>query len=83
MVSGGLWFDSLSANPLGITILPLLAIGFVIQLRRDLILRDQSFAQFVIGVAAICFICRAIRRNCLHNFSCFKINARRRTRWWL
>lgn len=49
---GGLWFDSLSANPLGITILPLLAIGFVIQLRRDLILRDQTFAQFVIGAAA-------------------------------
>jgi len=49
---GGLWFDSLSANPLGISILPLLAIGFVIQLRRDLILRDQSFAQFVIGLIA-------------------------------
>src|ERR1043165_3847834 len=49
---GGLWFDSLSANPLGITILPLLAIGLLIQIRRDLILRDQSFAQFVIGTAA-------------------------------
>lgn len=49
---GGLWFDSLSANPLGITILPLLAIGFVIQVRRDLILRDQTFAQFVIGLTA-------------------------------
>lgn len=49
---GGLWFDSLSANPLGITILPLLAIGFVIQLRRDLILRDQTFAQFIIGMTA-------------------------------
>lgn len=49
---GGLWFDSLSANPLGISILPLLAIGFIIQIRRDLILRDQSFAQFIIGLAA-------------------------------
>ncbi len=49
---GGLWFDSLSANPLGISILPLLAIGFVVQVRRDLILRDQTFAQFVIGLAA-------------------------------
>ena len=34
---GGLWFDSLSANPLGVSILPLLAVGFPIWLRRDLI----------------------------------------------
>jgi len=52
---GGLWFDSLSANPLGISILPLLAIGFLIQLRRDLLLRDQTFAQFVIGSVASVF----------------------------
>ena len=49
---GGLWFDSLSANPLGISVLPLVAIGFVILLRRELILRDQTYAQFVIGLAA-------------------------------
>jgi len=29
-IVGGLWFDTLSANPLGITILPLFAVGFVI-----------------------------------------------------
>lgn len=51
-LSGGLWFDSLSANPLGISILPLLAIGFVILIRRDLLLHDQAFAQFVIGSGA-------------------------------
>ena len=49
---GGLWFDSLSANPLGISVLPLTAIGCVISLRRDLILRDQVFAQFVLGLLA-------------------------------
>jgi hypothetical protein len=49
---GGLWFDSLSANPLGISILPLFAVGFVIYIWRDLILRDQAFAQTVLGVAA-------------------------------
>jgi len=49
---GGLWFDSLSANPLGISILPLFAAGFIIQLWRDLILRDQHFAQMVLGLAA-------------------------------
>ena len=49
---GGLWFDSLSANPMGITILPLLAVGFPICLRRDLILRDVQFAQVVLGAIA-------------------------------
>ena len=51
-VLGGLWFDSLSANPLGVSILPLMAAGFPIYLRRDLILRDLPFAQFVLGAAA-------------------------------
>jgi rod shape-determining protein MreD len=49
---GGLCFDSLSANPLGVTILPLFTIGLVIHLERELILRDQTFAQVVLGLAA-------------------------------
>jgi cell shape-determining protein MreD len=49
---GGLWFDSLSANPLGVTVLPLFAIGITIHLCRDLILRDQTFAQLVLGLGA-------------------------------
>jgi len=49
---GGLWFDSLSANPLGVSILPLFAVGFPICLRRDLILRELPFAQVVLGAAA-------------------------------
>ena len=51
-VFGGIWFDTLSANPLGISILPLALIGWPIYLRRDLILRDLPFAQFVLGAAA-------------------------------
>ena len=51
-VVAGLWFDAFSANPLGITILPLFAIGFVIFSRRDLILRELSFAQIVLGTVA-------------------------------
>ena len=51
-VLGGLWFDSLSANPLGVTVLPLFAIGLAIHLNRELILRDQTFAQFVLGLGA-------------------------------
>lgn len=48
-VFGGLWFDSLSANPLGLTILPLFVVGFPIFLQRDLILRELPFAQVVLG----------------------------------
>ncbi len=51
-VCAGLWFDSLSANPLGVTVLPLFAVGLAIHLKRELILRDQPFAQAVLGLAA-------------------------------
>lgn len=51
-VLGGLWLDSLSANPLGVSVLPLFVVGLVIHLKRDLILRDQTFAQGVLGGAA-------------------------------
>jgi len=51
-VCGGLWFDSLSSNPLGISVLPLFLIGFAIQRYRGLILREQTFAQLVLGLAA-------------------------------
>ena len=51
-ILGGLWFDSLSANPLGVTVLPLFAIGLAIHLKRELILRDQTFAQLVVGLGA-------------------------------
>src|SRR6266446_8324297 len=37
-VCGGLWLDSLSANPLGISVLPLFLVGLLIQRSRDLIL---------------------------------------------
>lgn len=49
---GGLWIDSLSANPLGISLLPLFLVGLVIHQFSDLILRDQPFAQFILGLCA-------------------------------
>jgi len=49
---GGLWFDSLSAHPLGISVLPLFTAGIAIFLRRELILRDEPLAQAVLGLAA-------------------------------
>ena len=51
-VIGGLAFDSLSANPLGVTVLPLFVVGLAIHVTRDLLLRDQTFAQVTLGVAA-------------------------------
>lgn len=51
-VLGGLCFDSLSANLLGVSIWPLFIVGFMVYLRRELILQEQFFARFVIGAAA-------------------------------
>jgi rod shape-determining protein MreD len=51
-VLGGLCFDSLSVNPLGISILPLFVVGFFIYPRRGLILRDEFYARFVLGLGA-------------------------------
>lgn len=51
-VGGGLWFDSLSANPLGVSIGPLLVVGLLIHRQRGLILRDLPYAQFILGVLA-------------------------------
>ena len=51
-VLGGLSFDSLSANPFGISVLPLFLVGLVIHIKRELILRDQTVAQVIIGFAA-------------------------------
>jgi hypothetical protein len=49
---GGLWFDSLSMNPLGISVLPLFVVGLGLHSYRGLILRDQTFAQCVLGTVA-------------------------------
>jgi rod shape-determining protein MreD len=49
---GGFWFDSLSANPLGVSALSLLAVGGVIHYYRALILRERFYPQFLIGLGA-------------------------------
>jgi hypothetical protein len=51
-VGGGLCFDSLSANPLGVSVLPLFLIGLVIYRSRDLLWRENPAAQFFFGAAA-------------------------------
>lgn len=51
-VVGGLLFDSLSINPLGVSILPLFLIGFFVYHERELLLRENTYAQFVMGMVA-------------------------------
>ena len=53
---GGLWQDSLSVNPLGISILPLFLVGLIVHRSQELILRDQPFAQFAVGLGASAFV---------------------------
>jgi cell shape-determining protein MreD len=47
-----LWFDSLSANPVGISIFPLFLVGFVIHRFHGLLLREQFSAQVAFGAVA-------------------------------
>ena len=51
-VLGGLWADSLSANPFGLSILPLFWLGFMLHRWRDLLLRELTYAQCVMGIMA-------------------------------
>lgn len=51
-VCGGLWTDALSRNPLGISILPLFLAALIIERYRGLILREESYAQFITGLCA-------------------------------
>lgn len=51
-VLGGLLHDSVSANPLGVTLLPLYLAGAIIHQLREYILRDQAYAQMILGLSA-------------------------------
>ena len=50
-VVAALWLDSISASRLGVSILPMFSYTFFIQTRGHLILREQRFAQFWLGLA--------------------------------
>ena len=51
-IVGGVLFDSLSANPLGISVVPLFIIGFAVHRFHGLLLREQLHAQFAFGAIA-------------------------------
>jgi len=48
----GLWLDSLSANPLGVSILPLFIAGWMVYCFREKILGGEFVAQFYLGTTA-------------------------------
>lgn len=49
-VFAGLALDALSANRLGVSVLPMFLAGFLIHTRRHVILRGQAYAQFWLGL---------------------------------
>lgn len=51
-IVGGLAHDSFSANPLGVTTVALVLTGFLLHYKRDLVLRDQVYAQVMMGFLA-------------------------------
>lgn len=48
----GFLVDSLSANPLGVSVLPLFLVGVGIFIRREVLLRQSATAQFILGLGA-------------------------------
>lgn len=48
-VAGGLWLDALSANPLGVSVLPLFCTGLALLHAQELLLRNRAYAQVVFG----------------------------------
>lgn len=51
-VVGGLAQDAFSANPLGVSVVPLYLVGWIMFAWRELLLRELAFAQFILGAAA-------------------------------
>ncbi|MCC7374794.1 MAG: hypothetical protein IT581_09065 [Verrucomicrobiales bacterium] len=49
---GGLGVDAFSAGPFGLSAIPLMGLGLVLHLRRDLLLKDSTWAQAALGAAA-------------------------------
>jgi len=51
-VVSGLWVDCLSANPLGLSILPLALAGMLAHAFRAILLREDLGTQYLLGLAA-------------------------------
>jgi len=54
-LAGGLGLDALSLNPLGVSCLPLCLAGTLLHLKREQLLGNEPFAQWIIGLV-VCAI---------------------------
>ena len=52
VICGSLWQSSLSADPLGIALLPLFLVGVFIEINRGQFARRERFVRFTLGAAA-------------------------------
>ncbi len=52
LVLGALWRDAISADPLGLSLLSLAAVGTTIHFNRKIIVADQFYARFMVGAIA-------------------------------
>jgi rod shape-determining protein MreD len=50
-LTAGLWIDALSGSRLGTGVAPLFGLGFLLNTRQHLLLREQRYAQFWLGFA--------------------------------
>ncbi len=55
-VFAALGLDALSANRIGVSVLPMFLAGFVIHTRRQVILREQAYAQFWLGLGTAVWV---------------------------
>jgi len=51
-VVGAACRDSLSANPVGVSLIPLLLIGWILAEHREIVLRESLFARWILGSLA-------------------------------
>ena len=51
-IAGGLLYDAMSANPFGATTFSLIVVGTLVYINRDLLLKEQTYPQFILGAGA-------------------------------
>ncbi len=51
-VAGGLWHDSFSANPLGVSVAALFAVGYLLHMKREIVMHRLVYGQIALGFAA-------------------------------
>ena len=80
-IVGGLAQDSFSANPLGITTVALALTGVLLHYKRDLVLRDQAYAQVMMGFIASALVPACVILALMNTHNPVPLTARLLTQW--